>query len=176
MDILNSELHSSPWQPQHNWPQTRNPISCLNRISRDGRNVRVSTHMHVCRKDDIFRQRWQKYSEMGRVIMGTIFLLAGQSLNFQLWKAFELWRPSWKLRQYARAKLGIFPIFFRFFYDGSPTRQTVKNNWRTSWSWAVPSSALAGVDLVYFGSAAKLDTSWWLAGTSWVAKELENNN
>ena len=22
---------SSPWQPQHNWPQTGNPISCLNR-------------------------------------------------------------------------------------------------------------------------------------------------
>ena len=46
----------------------------------------------------------------------------------------------------------------------------------TSWGWAVPSSALAGVSLVYFGMAAKLDTNWWQAGTCWVAKEIGNNN
>jgi len=27
----NNVYDSSPWQPQHNWPQTGNPVSCLNR-------------------------------------------------------------------------------------------------------------------------------------------------
>ena len=42
-----------------------------NRISRDGRNVRGITHVHMCRKDDIFRQRRLNHSEMGESDYGT---------------------------------------------------------------------------------------------------------
>ena len=42
-----------------------------NRISRDGRNVRGITHVHMCRKADIFRQRQLNHSEMGEGDYGT---------------------------------------------------------------------------------------------------------
>ena len=52
-------------------PEILSADSTGNRISRDGRNVRGITHVHMCRKDDIFRQRRLNHSEMGEGDYGT---------------------------------------------------------------------------------------------------------
>ena len=143
----------------------------------------ASVHICTCAEKMTFLGKDDKnIVKWGRVITGLRATLPNHipacrsEFKLSIMKSFWIVKTVMEALVVCQSQIGNFSHIFRFFYDGSPTRQTVKNNWRTSWSWAVPSSALAGVDLVYFGSAAKLDTSWWLAGTSWVAKELENNN
>ena len=46
-------------------PEILSAVLTGNRISGDGRNVRGIMHVHVCRKDDIFRQRRLNHSGVG---------------------------------------------------------------------------------------------------------------
>ena len=46
-------------------PEILSAVLTGNGISNDGRNVRGIMHMHLCKKDDIFRQRQQNHSEVG---------------------------------------------------------------------------------------------------------------
>ena len=52
-------------------PEILSAVYTGNRISRDGRYVRGITNVHVCRKDDIFRQRRLSHIEMGEGDYGT---------------------------------------------------------------------------------------------------------
>ena len=49
-------------------PEILSAVLTGNRIPHDGRNVRGIMHVHVCRKDDIFRQRQLTHSGVGRGI------------------------------------------------------------------------------------------------------------
>ena len=46
-------------------PEILSAVLTGNRIPHDGRNVRGIMHVHVCRKDDIFRQRRLNHSGVG---------------------------------------------------------------------------------------------------------------
>ena len=46
-------------------PEILSAVLTGNRISHDGRNVRGIMHVHMCRKDDIFRQRRLNHSGVG---------------------------------------------------------------------------------------------------------------
>ena len=46
-------------------PEILSAVLTGNRISRDCRNVRGIMHVHMCRKDDIFRQRRLNHSGVG---------------------------------------------------------------------------------------------------------------
>ena len=50
-------------------PEILSAVLTGNRISRDGRNVRGIMHVHVCKKDDIFRQRRLNHSGVGEEFM-----------------------------------------------------------------------------------------------------------
>ena len=52
-------------------PEILSAVKTGNRISRDGRNIRGITHVHMQRKDDIFSQRRLNHSEMGEGDYGT---------------------------------------------------------------------------------------------------------
>ena len=58
---LHLESHSTS-DPK---PEILSAVLTGNRISGDGRNVSGIMHMHVCRKDDIFRQRRLNHSGVG---------------------------------------------------------------------------------------------------------------
>ena len=49
--------HLDSYSPTDPKPEILSAVQTGKRISRDGRNVRGITHAHVCRKDDISRQR-----------------------------------------------------------------------------------------------------------------------
>ena len=53
-------------------PEIQSAVLTGNRISCDGKNVRGITHVHVCRKDNIFRQRRLSHSEMRKGDYGTL--------------------------------------------------------------------------------------------------------
>ena len=46
-------------------PDIQSAVLTGNRISRDGKNVGGIMHVHMCRKDDISRQRRLNHSELG---------------------------------------------------------------------------------------------------------------
>ena len=46
-------------------PEIQSAVLTGSRISRDGSNVRGIMHVHMCRKDDIFRQRQLNHSGVG---------------------------------------------------------------------------------------------------------------
>ena len=52
-------------------PEILSAVLTGKKNSRDGRNVRGITHVHVCRKDDIFRQRRLSHGEIGESDYGT---------------------------------------------------------------------------------------------------------
>ena len=52
-------------------PEILSAVLTGNRISGDGRNVRGIMHVHVCRKDDILRQRRLNHSGRGEGDYGT---------------------------------------------------------------------------------------------------------
>ena len=97
--------NSSPWQLQHNWPQTRNPISCLNRkeyftwwkkCTRHYTSILVHKRGHLCAM--MTKPQWNG----GRVVMGkvTSFLSSGSMCRVSLCAIFEKqmgvtkWRDS----------------------------------------------------------------------------------
>ena len=55
-------------------PEILSAVLTGNRISRDCRNVRGIMHVHMCKKDDIFRQRRLNHSEVGgRIAFGKVY-------------------------------------------------------------------------------------------------------
>ena len=63
------KMFTTPHLDSHNTtgpkPEILSAVLTGNRISRDGRNVCGIMHVHVCRKDDIFRQRRLNHSGLG---------------------------------------------------------------------------------------------------------------
>ena len=73
-------------------PEILSTVLTGNRISHDGRNVRGIMHVHVCRKDNIFRQRQLNPSGVGG---GIAFRRVYPSRAYTtLWKTtFNVRRP-----------------------------------------------------------------------------------
>ena len=73
-------------------PEIQSAVLTGNRISRDGKNVGGIMHVHMCRKDDISRQRRLNHSELGggiafrRVYLAraysTVVILVHDKYNF----------------------------------------------------------------------------------------------
>ena len=68
-NILPEKMFTTPHIDSHSTtdpkPEIQSAVLTGNRISRDGRNVRGIMHVHMCRKDDIFRQRRLNLSGVG---------------------------------------------------------------------------------------------------------------
>ena len=62
-------MFTTPYLDSHSTtdpkPEILSAVLTGNRIPHDGRNVRGIMHVHVCRKDDIFRQRRLNHSGVG---------------------------------------------------------------------------------------------------------------
>ena len=62
-------MFTTPYLDSHSTtdpkPEILPAVLTGNRIPHDGRNVRGIMHVHVCRKDDIFRQRRLNHSGVG---------------------------------------------------------------------------------------------------------------
>ena len=62
-------MFTTPYLDSHSTtdpkPEILSAVLTGNRIPHDGRNVRGIMHAHVCRKDDIFRQRRLNHSGVG---------------------------------------------------------------------------------------------------------------
>ena len=65
------------WLSQHNWAQTINSISCLSPKLKftPWKNVYGIVNADMCRKDDIFRQRWLNHYNTGVGMGGRIIAL-----------------------------------------------------------------------------------------------------
>ena len=63
------KMFTTPYLDSHSTtdpkPEILSAVLTGNRIPHDGRNVRGIMHVHVCRKDDIFRQRRLNHSGVG---------------------------------------------------------------------------------------------------------------
>ena len=72
--ILPEKMFTTPHLNSHSTTDPKQDILSAvetgNRISRDGKNVRGIMHVHVCKKDDIFRHRRLNHNGMGEELHG----------------------------------------------------------------------------------------------------------
>ena len=74
-------------------PEIQSAVLTGNRISRDRRNVRGIMHVHMCRKDDIFRQRRLNHS--GGIAFRRVYLARAYTMVVVLVRARTVFFFKW---------------------------------------------------------------------------------